>query len=202
MVLGICGPAGSGKNTVCKILAGNGFLIIDADAIGQQVLQLKQQEIVQAFGSAILTETNTIDRKKLGSIVFASDDQLKKLNAISHPSIVDEMRRLIHTHPDSKIALNAALLPWVKVPEVDVLIWVTAKFYIRLKRTLRRDRRGLFFTLKRMWAQRNLSPKLFFKRVDTYTVRNDGDLYDLERRVDKLLDLLSSKDKKAAQDGL
>lgn len=198
VVLGICGPACSGKNEVCKILAQKGFLIIDADALGQQALQVKVKDLIETFGRSVADENGQINRKKLGMIVFSSRAALKKLNAISHPYIVQEIQHIIRENPDRDIALNAALLPWVRIPEVDVLIWVTAGFFVRLFRSLKRDKRGLIFSLKRMWVQRNLSPKLFFKQVDTYTVRSNAGLPALEHRVTQILNLLSSQNEKAA----
>ena len=193
MVLGVCGRSCSGKNAVCKILSEKGFLIVDADELGQQALQAKKNEIISAFGTSILNDEGQIDRRKLGQRVFSCAQDLQKLNAISHPYVVQEMQRVIRENPERHIVLNAALLPMVRVPEVDVLIWVTAGFFTRLIRGLKRDRRGLIFTLRRMWMQRNLSPKLFFKRVDTYTIRNGGDFAALKRRVNQLLDLLFSR---------
>ena len=193
MVLGVCGRSCSGKNAVCRILSEKGFLIVDADKLGQQALQAKKNEIISAFGTSILNDEGQIDRQKLGQRVFSRAKDLQKLNAISHPYVVQEMQRAMRENPERHIVLNAALLPMVRVPEVDVLIWVTAGFFTRLIRGLIRDRRGLIFTLRRMWMQRNLSPKLFFKRVDTYTIRNGGDFAALKRRVNQLLDLLFSR---------
>ncbi len=193
MVLGVCGRSCSGKNAVCQILEEKGFFIIDADVLGQQALKVKKNEIVHLFGVCILDEQGAIDRKKLGQRVFSCEADLKKLNAISHPYIVQEMQRIIKENPDQHIVLNAALLPMVRVPEVDMLIWVTAGFFRRLIRSLKRDRRGLVFSLKRIWMQRNLSPKLFFKSVDIYTIRNGGSFAALKRHVNQLLGLLFSQ---------
>lgn len=192
MVLGVCGRSCSGKNAVCEILSEKGFLIVDADELGQQALHAKKNEIIRLFGTSILNDEGQIDRQKLGQRVFSCAQDLQKLNAISHPYVVQEMQRVIRENPERHIVLNAALLPMVRVPEVDVLIWVTADFFTRLIRGLKRDRRGLIFTLRRMWMQRNLSPKIFFKRVDIYTIRNGGNFTALKRCANQLLDLLFS----------
>ncbi|MGL4524612.1 MAG: dephospho-CoA kinase [Spirochaetia bacterium] len=193
MILGICGPACSGKNIVSDIFKQHGFLISDADEIGRLALVYKKKELLAVFGDQILNKDHSINRKALGTIVFSDPKLLKKLNAITHPFIEEQMRLFIQNHPGQNLALNAPLLPYVKIPEIEGIIWVTAGFFKRLIRSLKRDQRGLQFSLKRMWAQRHLSPKLFFKKVDTYTIRNNGDFSALQRHVEDILTRISCK---------
>lgn len=86
----ISGGIGSGKSSVCKILSSLGFEVLDADKIAHQVLQRKTQEIVSVFGEEILEE-GKINRKTLGSIVFANKEKLKTLENILNPSIYEEI---------------------------------------------------------------------------------------------------------------
>lgn len=86
----ISGGIGSGKSSVCKILSSLGFEVLDADKIAHQVLQRKTQEIVSVFGEEIL-EGDKINRKALGSIVFADKEKLKILENILNPSIYEEI---------------------------------------------------------------------------------------------------------------
>lgn len=86
----ISGGIGSGKSSVCKILSSLGFEVLDADKIAHQVLQRKTQEIVSVFGEKIL-EGDKVNRKALGSIVFADKEKLKILENILNSSIYEEI---------------------------------------------------------------------------------------------------------------
>lgn len=86
----ISGGIGSGKSSVCKILASLGYKVLDADKIAHKVLEYKTQEIVDVFGVGVL-EREGINRKALGSIVFADREKLKILENILNPSIYAEI---------------------------------------------------------------------------------------------------------------
>ena len=77
---------GSGKSAVCKLLAGLGFEIIDADSIAHEQLNLCASEVAAEFGDEVLNG-GKIDRKKLGALVFNDADKLKILERILHPKI-------------------------------------------------------------------------------------------------------------------
>ena len=88
--LGLTGGIASGKTWVADKLRGLGFRVLDADSLGHKLIQPGESaysEIVDFFGSAILSSDNLIDRKRLGAIVFADAAKLAKLNAILHPKI-------------------------------------------------------------------------------------------------------------------
>jgi dephospho-CoA kinase len=171
MIIGVCGKACAGKNIVCQTLVNQyGYNMIDADIIGKQALQACKAEIIQAFGHDILTLQGDIDRKKLGTLVFSSPTALTKLNQISHPFIIGQIRHLLQQNPRTNWVVNAALLPYWRIPEIRHVFWVHAPLFLRFIRALKRDRRGFWFTIKRIWSQRTLSPQLFENYVDKYMI--------------------------------
>ena len=87
----ITGSIASGKSTVVNLLKERGFSVIDADFIAHEQLEICKCEIVEAFGEQILDETDKIDRKKLGAIVFREPKKLKNLEQILHPKIKAEI---------------------------------------------------------------------------------------------------------------
>lgn len=87
----ITGSIASGKSTVVNLLKERGFSVIDADFIAHEQLEICKCEIVEAFGEQILDETDKIDRKKLGVIVFREPKKLKNLEQILHPKIKAEI---------------------------------------------------------------------------------------------------------------
>ncbi|KAF7778952.1 hypothetical protein Agabi119p4_3297 [Agaricus bisporus var. burnettii] len=90
LVVGLTGGISTGKSTVSAILKTHHIPIIDADVIARQVVQPHTRalrKITRAFGQDILLPDGTLDRKKLGSIVFNDEEKRKELNGIVHPAV-------------------------------------------------------------------------------------------------------------------
>src|SRR5215470_14474998 len=130
-VIGLTGGIGSGKTTVAAMLAELGGAVIHADAVGHEIYSPNSdgwRRVTEAFGPDILNRDQSIDRQKLGAIVFGDAAALKRLNAIVHPLMFEEIRRRIEAlqkagrHP--AIVVEAAVLieaNWL--PLVDE-VWV------------------------------------------------------------------------------
>ena len=98
LTIGLTGGIGSGKTTVTKILAELGAPIVDADKVGHAIYAPggpAYADMIAAFGNGILADDRTIDRTKLGPIVFADPAALKRLNSIVHPKMYARMREII-----------------------------------------------------------------------------------------------------------
>jgi dephospho-CoA kinase len=94
--LGLTGGIASGKSVVAAVLRELGFTVLDADALGHQLIEPGQpayEEIVTEFGQDLAAADGRIDRRKLGAMVFADPDKLTRLNAILHPRIRESMLR-------------------------------------------------------------------------------------------------------------
>src|SRR5208282_966441 len=94
--LGITGGIASGKSTVAGMLRELGFRVIDADALGHEVMEPGTrafEEIKRGFGEGVVGADGRIDRRKLGAMVFADRGKLERLNAIVHPRVEEEMVR-------------------------------------------------------------------------------------------------------------
>ncbi len=94
--IGLTGGIASGKSAVAAVLRELGFHVIDADALGHTLIEPGQPafaEIVREFGTGVVAADGKIDRGKLGALVFADPEKLKKLNAIVHPRVEAEMAR-------------------------------------------------------------------------------------------------------------
>jgi dephospho-CoA kinase len=115
--LGITGGIASGKSAVAGMLRELGFRVIDADALGHQVIELgtpAYREIVNEFGAGVVAADGRIDRGKLGALVFADRGKLERLNAIVHPRVEEAMVRQFAEWEKSGVAdaafVEAALL--------------------------------------------------------------------------------------------
>ncbi|HUO03907.1 MAG TPA: dephospho-CoA kinase [Candidatus Binataceae bacterium] len=95
MTIGLTGGIGSGKSTATQMLAELGATVLDADKVAHSTYALggpAYGHVVAAFGREILAQDNTIDRKKLGAIVFGKPDELRRLTDIVWPATYDALR--------------------------------------------------------------------------------------------------------------
>jgi dephospho-CoA kinase len=139
-ILGITGGIGSGKSTASQMLGELGAVVIDADQVGHKIYLPHTpawREIVAEFGDEVVAPDQTIDRTKLGPIVFSDAQKLQALNRITHGKIyayiqgqIDYIRK---HHADSIVAVEAAILLeagwqslveqlWVVVASEEVVI--------------------------------------------------------------------------------
>lgn len=145
-VIGLTGQSGAGKTTVCGVFAENGFAIIDADRIAEEVMEkgsLCLEEVTECFGKDILKEDGSLDRQKLADIVFSDKTKLSQLNAISHPYITSEILKMINKYADEKkrfVLLDAPTLFESRADDFcDLIISVTATEKVRTERIAKRD---------------------------------------------------------------
>jgi dephospho-CoA kinase len=117
MVIGLTGGIGSGKSTASRLLGELGAEVIDADQVGHRIYLPETpawREIVEAFGKEVLAADGSVDRRKLGPIVFGDTQALQTLNRITHGKIfayiqgqIDYIRQHI---PDCVVVVEAAIL--------------------------------------------------------------------------------------------
>jgi dephospho-CoA kinase len=94
--VGLTGGIATGKTTVVAMLRELGCRVLEADKIAHQTIEPgggAYEEVVREFGRGILTAEGLVDRRKLGSIVFADPQRLARLNAIVHPLVLEEQSR-------------------------------------------------------------------------------------------------------------
>ena len=147
-VIGLTGASGSGKGEIAKFLAELGALIIDADKTAHRVILSGNpafNEILEAFGTDILDGNREIDRKKLGGIVFSSDELREKLVKITHKYIVeDNLKQMEAAQKNAShkiVVFDAPLLLGSPLASVCDEIWVvSAEREIRISRIMCRDK--------------------------------------------------------------
>lgn len=96
MIIGLTGSIASGKSTVSKMLEELGYPIIDADLVARQVVEPGSEtlmEIEALFGPEAIRDDGTMDREKVGALIFSDPAKRKQLNDIIHPAIRAEMLR-------------------------------------------------------------------------------------------------------------
>ena len=116
LTIGLTGGIGTGKSAVADLLQELGASIIDADQLGHEAYTPNSEawrQVVAAFGQEILTADGEIDRRKLGSIVFADPNELARLNAIMHPlmaGMVEQRKAELKAGGQSVAVVEAAVL--------------------------------------------------------------------------------------------
>lgn len=96
MIIGLTGSIASGKSTVSKMLEEKGYPIIDADMVARQVVEPGSEtlkKIGDLFGEEVIKPDGTMDREKVGALIFSDPARRKQLNDIIHPAIRGEMLR-------------------------------------------------------------------------------------------------------------
>lgn len=193
MIVGVAGKYCSGKSTITACLIERGFLEIDLDLLGHNALVESTAAIAERFTAAVLDEKGLVDRKKLGSIVFADREKRLLLEEILHPKMV-EMARTIVAEQNRKsgshrnIVIDGALLFYMGLDKLcDIAIWVSTPCLTRLVRARKRDRLPLSSLLQRFRSQRDLTPQPSSNDVDIYYIRNTGSPAALMERLDRIL---------------
>lgn len=117
LIVGLTGGIASGKSLVSRIFRDLGASLIDADRIVHELLAPGQEagkEVAEHFGRGILLPDGSIDRRKLGEIVFNDQEQRAWLNACLHPRVFQvytaKVKRLGRAAPDAIVVFDAALL--------------------------------------------------------------------------------------------
>lgn len=130
-IIGLTGGIGTGKSVVAQILAEQEAVILNADLVGHEAYlpgAPAYEDIVAEFGKDVVAEDGTIDRKKLGPIVFSSPEKLARLNAITHPRMKEMMRGKLAeaAREGAEVAvLEAALLFDAGWDDLTDEVWVT-----------------------------------------------------------------------------
>ena len=172
MIIGITGGTGSGKTTLLNCIADLGGLVLDCDRIYHDLLKT-DNTLLSAIESRFpgTVAGNILDRKKLGSIVFADENALLDLNRITHGAVKKEILRQLETAP-SLSAIDAIGLFEGELDSLcDVTVAVTAPEEIRVQRLMRRDQISEEYAKNRIAAQHSDS---WFAAKCHYVLENDS----------------------------
>jgi len=188
LTIGVTGGIGSGKSTVTKFLDELGAPIIDADKVGHGIYAPDGPaygDVIAAFGPGILASDGTIDRKKLGPIVFADANALKWLNSIVHPKMFARMREMIEQlragGERNPIVVEAAILIEANWQALFDEIWLVMASKERVVERIARDR-GLKpeQTEARIRAQ---LPDAERKKHSSIVISNNGTIDELREKI-------------------
>lgn len=201
-VVGLTGGIGTGKSTVARLLAGLGALVIDADAIVHE-LQAKGTpllaQIAEAFGPAILRADGSLDRERLGQLVFADPAARRRLGELVHPAVGLEMLRRLEAAKASGAPLVVLDIPLLLEGRdargadpgrartasdlVSEVIVVYAREEQQIERQMARDGSAREHATQRLRAQLPIEEK---RKLADFVIDNSSTPEETERQVREL----------------
>ncbi|MWA10442.1 dephospho-CoA kinase [Streptomyces sp. BA2] len=184
--VGLTGGIGAGKSEVSRLLVASGAVLIDADKIAREVVEPGTPglaQVVEAFGQEILAPDGTLDRPKLGSIVFADPQKLALLNSIVHPLVGARSAELEEAASEDAVVIHDVPLLAENglAPLYDLVVVVDARPETQLDRLVRLRGMSEEDARARMAAQATREKRLEIAHI---VIDNDGPLEGLGQRVD------------------
>lgn len=190
-IIGITGGISSGKTTVCNAIANKGYKIIDCDKINKDLSKIGMpiyNAIINTFGNDYLLDNNEIDRKKLGSLIFNNNEAKLKLNEITHPLILLEMKRQISLINDKLVFVEIPLLYEAKLDNIcDYVICVYLDKKTQLERLIKRESIDEAYALAKINSQMDLDKK---RDLADYVINTMGDLEDTINQTEEIINKL------------
>lgn len=200
LIVGLTGGIASGKSLVARVFKDLGATVIDADRIVHELLEPGQEawkEVIRHFGQDVQRADKTIDRRKLGAIVFSDPGKRAWLNACLHPRVFSvytaQVAHLRMRAPDALLLFDAALLIESGYHRnMDRLIVVYAETEQQAERLMARDGFTREEALLRIACQMPLSEKRMFA---DHVIDNSGNRAETEQQARELFEQLKNEAK-------
>jgi len=195
MIMGLTGGIASGKSTVSALFVNMGARLVDADVIAREIMLPGHHVLaatVRHFGSDILSPDGTLDRAKLGEIVFSDPEARQTLNDLTHPAIRQEIRsrmqEMDRLEPERLIIVDIPLLFESNLQGMfEEIIVVYVPREVQLERLMLRNHWTREQAEDRLDAQMDIELK---RRKASYVIDNSGDPANTEMQVTQLWDRL------------
>ncbi|MBN9606984.1 MAG: dephospho-CoA kinase [Actinomycetales bacterium] len=149
LLVALTGGIASGKSTIARRLAEHGAVVVDADQVARDVVAPGEPalaEIAEAFGPGVIAADGSLDRAALGAIVFSDPEGRARLNAITHPAVLERSTRLFaeagRADPEAVVVYDIPLLVEAgRADEFDLVVLAHAPAEVRRERLV--DLRGM-----------------------------------------------------------
>jgi dephospho-CoA kinase len=165
IVVGVTGGIASGKSLISDWFTKAHLSVIDADVVYKNLIKSNQnlyKDIVEAFDLPT-NQTSTIDFKSLGKIVFRDKEKLKKLNAITHPYVINKVELMLEEYRDNEkdiVILDVPLLYEAKMESYcDYVVCVYTDRETQIDRLMKRGHLDRQTAIKRIDSQMSLEDK-------------------------------------------
>ena len=191
----LTGGIGAGKTTVARLLAQRGAILIDSDVLSREVVEPGTpglEAIVERFGPAVLAADGSLDRKALGTIIFADAQARADLNGIVHPEVRRRRAELIASAPDGSIVISVIplLVEGGLQDGFDGVIVVDVPIDTQVDRLKARSDLDDQQARARVNAQASRDERL---EVADWVIENSGSYDQLRQQVEVVWDALNKK---------
>lgn len=191
LIVGLTGGIASGKSTIADMFKREGAYIIDIDMISRDVVKPGKpawQDVVHIFGKEVLNEDQTLNRKKVGDIVFSDAEKRKKLEEIIHPKITAEtlmkINEIAKKDNQAIVIIDIPLLIETdKQDTVNKVVLVYTSPQGQIERLVKRDGLSLEDAHKRLASQMPIENK---KKYAQYIINNEEPLEKIQKKVKEI----------------
>ncbi|HVF28570.1 MAG TPA: dephospho-CoA kinase [Pyrinomonadaceae bacterium] len=195
--VGLTGSIAVGKTFIAATLAELGCRVLDADSVARTVVEPGQEglkAVIEAFGTAILTQDGQLDRARLGAIVFAEEKRRQLLNSILHPLIIaaqdEQLREWEREEPGGIAVVDAALMiESGSFRRFDKLIVAHCSAKVQIERLMKRNGLTRLEAEKRITAQMPQEEKM---RYADYLIDTSGSFEESRRQTQQVYNSLKT----------
>ena len=195
LLVGLTGGIATGKSTISEMLRRLGAEVIDADLLAREVVAPGRRafaEVVREFGREVVATDGTLDRARLGAVVFADPDKRKRLEAITHPAIrerfTERLAELEARGFDGLVFFDAAVIVESGgYKTLDRLVVVLTDEATELARLMARDGIGRDEALQKIRSQMPVADKA---KLAQHVIDNAGDRTATEAQVRRVYEAL------------
>ncbi|MGN8645759.1 dephospho-CoA kinase [Gracilibacillus sp. HCP3S3_G5_1] len=192
LIIGLTGNIATGKSTISNMFQEKYKIpVIDADRVSREVVEPGEEtlaQIVTTFGEDILLNDGTLNRKKLGEIIFQDKRKREQLNAIVHPAVRKRMiakKEALLLQGNQVIVMDIPLLfenNLTYLVEKTIVVFTTED--IQLQRLMKRNQLSEKEARDRMNSQMNINQK---RELADAVIDNSGSIEDSEKQLKKIL---------------
>ena len=196
-VLALTGGIATGKSTADQFFEKKNIPIVDCDKIAHDLMEPKNtswQAIKDNFGEEYLNDDQTINRKKLGQLVFSDKSALNKLNQLTHPLIFDKTIQKIESYQnEDMVILDAPVYfesGWDKKNIADGILVITLPETVQIDRLKQRNNLTDEEAGMRIKSQIPLDKKT---QLADFVIENTGTIKELESKLEQLLNKIKKE---------
>lgn len=191
VVIGLTGGIASGKSTVSNMIKEMGITVVDADQISRDVVEIGKpayNQIVDVFGIDILQEDQTLDRGKLGALIFSDQKKREQLNKIVHPEVRKEMLQQVEEEKKQGAKLVVLDIPLLFESKLTYMVEKTILVYVdeqtQLERLMRRNNYTKKEAKLRIQSQHPLKEK---RKLADEIIDNNGSVENTQIQLEAVL---------------
>lgn len=195
LIIGLTGGIATGKSLIAKQFRKHGVTVLDADKIYKNLLnsnKIMYNEIVKNFGEGIIKDQK-IDRKRLGQIIFTDPEKREMLNRITHPFVLQVIKRKIISLIKKRDRIIVLDIPLLFEAKMEYLVNLILVAYVdeptQIERLMKRDQIDEVMATRKVKSQMNIEEK---RKLADIVIDNKGTKRDTAKQFERIYQTLRS----------